>query len=42
MVDQEDNINLVEIVFGDNNHEKIMVLFGTNCSGSSIVFLFQV
>ena len=43
MTDQEDNINLVKIVFDDNNQErKSWVCLGQTCSRSLIVFLSQL
>ena len=43
MTDQEDNINLVKIVFDDNNQErKSWACLGQTCSRSLIVFLSQL
>ena len=43
MTDQEDNINLVKIVFDDNNQKrKSWACLGQTCSISLIVFLSQL
>ena len=43
MTDQEDNINLGKVVFGDNNQErKSWACLGQTCCRSLIVFLFQL